>query len=238
MIVQEGVVVSQYAIDEIEDLREAGYTVSLRQVMEINALGCAVEYGQPSVFSAPRVSRVGEELLHELSIAAEYWFRDFAGEWWRDESLVIALAWANAHSREVGFFESWTKERAARKAIVKWYRSLACTDSEFNAAFNYVNRTERFSAEVDSGDESDDCGALDPPDGLTDLVHECLAMGLDAEMIGSKTRREMVDILERHTRQQLVAGKSKNQIAPSIKKSAENKFLKYVDKLKECQKTA
>ena len=226
--------VSEYAIAEIEDLREAGYKLSLRQTFEINALGCAVEFGSPSVFAAPRVAKIGSCVLHELSIQAVYWFRDYAGKWWEGESLVFALAWANWHSRTPGFFKPWHEENKTCIQVVAWYRSLTCTEDEFNAAFNYVNRTERMRFESGAEDASI-IPPLDAPDGLTDLVHDALATGIKSDVIMLKTEREVIDILQRYTRQQLVTGGRQDTIAKRIKNSAQNRFLSYVDKFKADQ---
>lgn len=238
--------VSPMAIAEIEDLQEAGYALTLQQIIEINALGCAVEHSGPDVFAAPRVAMVGNRILHELSIQAEKWFREYAGKWWQQESLVIALAWANCYSRIPGFFKQFTLENKARMTIVAWYCSLSCTEDQFNSAFAYVNRTERFASvpeetkeEREAREEAELAEILpvDAPDQLTDLAHDCLAIGIGEVNAWTKTRRELLDILERYTRQQLAAGGKSDQLTKELKSSAENKFLKYLDKIKACQIT-
>lgn len=227
--------VSEYAIAIIDDLRDDGYDITLRQIIELNALGCAVEFAQPEVISAPRVAKAGESYLRELTIQAHLWFRDYAARWWEGESLVIALAWANCHARKRGYFRQYNNERKTRIKIVAWYRSLNCTELEFHAAYNYVNRVEMFRGK-DEHTETDEFQAVDPPDGLTDLVNEALSIGLTADAISTSTRREIKDIIQRHTRLQLVAGGKADRIARSIKNSAENRFLSYVDDLKAKQR--
>ncbi len=230
--------VSDFAIEQIEDLQEAGYTLSLRQIIEINTLGCAVQFAAPEVLSAPRMAKIGDIWLQELSIQAEFWFRDFAGKWWSGQSLVWALGWANFHSRDLGFFDDFTHERRTRIRIEAWYRGLNCTELEFNAAFNYVNRTERFRGPADAPDAAEADGLdwqPDTPDALSDIVAECLSIGLHDEQIYTRTRRELTDILERNARRLIQQGATPESVRKILKDAAETRFLKYVDRLKAQQ---
>lgn len=235
--------VSKFAIAEIEDMRDEGYNLTLEQIITLNALGCAVEYAQPGVLSSPRFVQIGGVTLHELTIQAQQWYRDYAGRWWEGESLVIALAWANCNARKPGFFKPWTNERVTRMRIVAWFRSLNCTPTEFDVAFDYVNRSDALRS-VPDDDHSDDefyVPPTDRPDALHDIVVECLSvagLALSESEIVTKTRAEINDILIRWSRNQIAAHGSSDRLVKELKSSAESKFYKYVDWVKKCLKTA
>lgn len=240
--------ISKLAIADIDALISAGATPTPQQIITLNALGCAINFANPEITSAPRVAPVGNSFLYEFTLQAEQWFCDFAGKWWEKESLVYALAWACANGTKPGFFADFTDEFPALKAITTWYHSLNCTAEQFHAALNYVIRTEdrliedeykkALKPKVAPKEKLFEIPDLDPDSKLEDLTRECLAAGLalTPAQIGTLTGVAVIDILRRWTRLQLARSPgSSDSTARRIRGSAEAKYFRYLEALKNGQ---
>ncbi len=119
--------ISKMAMEDIEALRADGIDVPPREVVRLNALGLKVERGARSAatWELPRVAFVGDAVLHEPTIGAEFWlacasetFVDMG-----DETLAML--------RVLSLVMPWQElpppsdMRAVRDAMT---RNLACLD--------------------------------------------------------------------------------------------------------------
>ena len=131
--------ISKFGLARIKELERKGVILTPERIIKLNALALEIERVDAEWVTAPRVALAGTTALHELTMQAERWYREYAGKWWDGEDLVVALAWCNAHARQRGFFRAWLDEDATRKAINRWARELDCTREEFHRAYAYVN---------------------------------------------------------------------------------------------------
>ena len=189
---------SEMCKEDIAYLTGQGVTLSPAQIIRLNDLALATEFGSESslFIHAPRVAWAGSTAIFEPSIQLHVWFRDFASVWWATpQSLNLASAWACAHSNRKGWFSQWTDEAATRKAIEAWQRTLDCTPAQLDNAVNYaVNGTPKEAA-----DGSQDEAQI--PDGCpyADIIADSIAAGLGVSVAELETqpRRMLKETLKR-----------------------------------------
>jgi len=241
--------VSSLAISDVRGLVSSGVVVTPEEIIRLNDLAVAIERVQDvaETCEAPRVAWLGNTPVYQRTIAAESWYSKYACRWWRGDSLYYALAWCCAHAIEPGFFADYTDEKATRKTIVEWWRSLSVTKAQAESALVYVMFGEIDIAgseqdqeeEPDSGEdrtqadiEAEQRATKNCP--YTLLVNRALAagLGISLEAYGAMTASRIIDILNRWARYQVAAnGASAADITKELRESARVRYFKFLTKL-------
>ncbi len=185
------------AQEDIELLQSQGITLTIEQIVTLNALGLRAERGPEAadLVRAPRVAWAGSTPIYEPTIAAERWLDTFGLHWWHGRSAVLCTAWACANCAAPGFFVDKTDERRVRSLIEQWQDGLDCTVGQLFTALSYV---------VDGADPDPSETPTAAPfafDGCPyqSLISDALAAGLgvSAGELSQYPRRILADILHR-----------------------------------------
>jgi hypothetical protein len=133
---------SDLAACEIEKLRAEGIVLTPAEIVELNALGWAVETPETRRLLARGVPvEIGGVYLWPLSLYAQEWFARVGARLGDNIGQTYALAYAMAHGRDDGeplAFEG----RPAEKIIARWGKSLKCTFGELNVAIAQILQQE------------------------------------------------------------------------------------------------
>lgn len=185
------------AREDIELLQSQGITLTIEQIVTLNALGLRAERGPEAadLVQAPRVSWAGNAPLYEPTIAAQRWLDEFGLHWWHGQSSIIATAWACAHCMAPRFFADKTDERRVRSLIEQWQDGLECTVGQLFTALSYV---------VDGADPDPSETPTAAPFAFggcpyQTLISDALAAGLGVSVgeLSQHPRRILADILHR-----------------------------------------
>ena len=129
---------SELAEAEIESLRADGIDLTPADIIEINALGWAVESPETRRLLARGAPvAVGGTILWPMSLYAQDWFNRVGCQLDGNRQQTFALAYAMAHGRNDGDPLA-IDGRDAEKAVKRWGRSLKCTFGELNVAISQV----------------------------------------------------------------------------------------------------
>jgi len=129
---------SDLAAAEIEGLQAEGIVLTPAEIIEINALGWAVESPESRRLLARGVPvEVGGVFLWPLSLYAQEWFGRVGCRLRGEVRQAYALGFAMAHGRDPG--EPLAIEgRTAERIITQWARGLRVTFGELNVAISQV----------------------------------------------------------------------------------------------------
>ena len=129
---------SELAEAEIETLRADGIDLTPAEIIEINALGWAVESPETRRLLARGAPvAIGGVYLWPMSLYAQDWFDRVGCQLDGNKQQTYALAYAMAHGRDAG--EPLAMEgREAEKTVKQWGKSLKCTFGELNVAISQV----------------------------------------------------------------------------------------------------
>jgi len=129
---------SELAEAEIESLRADGIDLTPAEIVEINALGWAVESPETRRLLARGAPvAIGGVYLWPMSLYAQDWFDRVGCQLDGNKQQTYALAYAMAHGRDAG--EPLAMEgREAEKTVKQWGKSLKCTFGELNVAISQV----------------------------------------------------------------------------------------------------
>ena len=129
---------SELAEAEIETLRADGIDLTPAEIIEINALGWAVESPETRRLLARGAPvSIGGAFLWPMSLYAQDWFDRVGCHLDGNKQQTYALAYAMAHGRNEG--EPLAMEcREAEKTVKRWGKSLKCTFGELNVAVSQV----------------------------------------------------------------------------------------------------
>ena len=129
---------SELAEAEIESLRAEGIDLTPAEIIEINALGWAVESPETRRLLARGVPvAVGGVYLWPMSLYAQDWFNRVGCKLDGNKQQAYALAYAMAHGRNDG--EPLAIDgRIANKTVKSWSKSLKCTFGELNVAISQI----------------------------------------------------------------------------------------------------
>ena len=133
---------SELALAEIDNLRADGIDLTPAEIIEINALGWAVETPETRRLLARGAPvEIGGIYLWPMSLYAQEWFNRVGCQLDGNKQQAYALAYAMAHGRDDG--EPLAIEgRTAEKTIARWARSLKCTFGELNVAISQILQQE------------------------------------------------------------------------------------------------
>ena len=129
---------SELAEAEIESLRADGIDLTPAEIIEINALGWAVESPETRRLLARGAPvAVGGVYLWPMSLYAQDWFDRVGCHLHGNKQQTYALAYAMAHGRDAG--EPLAMEgREAEKTVKRWGKSLKCAFGELNVAISQI----------------------------------------------------------------------------------------------------
>lgn len=129
---------SELAQAEIESLRADGIDLTPPEIIEINALGHAVESPESRRLLARGAPvPVAGSYLWPMSLYAQEWFDRVGCHLDGNTRQAYALAYAMAHGRDAGDPLA-IEGREAEKTISRWAKSLKCTFGELNVAISQV----------------------------------------------------------------------------------------------------
>ena len=133
---------SELAEAEIESLRADGIDLTPAEIIEINALGWAVESPETRRLLARGAPvACGGVYLWPMSLYAQDWFNRVGCKLAGNKQQTFALAYAMAHGRDDG--EPLAIDgRIAEKTVKQWSKSLKCTFGELNVAISQVLQQE------------------------------------------------------------------------------------------------
>jgi len=133
---------SELAQAEIESLRADGIDLTPAEIIELNALGWAVESPETRrLLSRGAPVPVAGLYLWPLSLYAQEWFNRVGCHLNGNTRQAYALAYAMAHGRDDG--EPLAMEgREAEKVVSRWAKSLKCTFGELNVAISQILQQE------------------------------------------------------------------------------------------------
>lgn len=163
---------SPYAAEEIAALEAEGITLTPTEIVEINALGWAVQSPETRLLlSRGRPVHVGGAILWPLTLRAVDWLE---ANGFPLTEVSPAMGYAMAYGRSEGP-ELEIYGRRAKRAVHRWFRRLACTLAEFQEAVIQIDQQEINPVDLQfAGD----------PGGMTrgDLVALlCATCGQDAD---------------------------------------------------------
>ena len=129
---------SELAEAEIETLRADGINLTPAEIVEINALGHAVESPETRRLLARGAPvAVGGVYLWPMSLYAQDWFDRVGCYLDGNKQQTYALAYAMAHGRDEG--EPLAMEgRMAEKTVARWGKSLKCPLRELNVSISQI----------------------------------------------------------------------------------------------------
>jgi hypothetical protein len=129
---------SELAQAEIESLRADGIDLTPAEIVELNALGWAVESPESRRLLARGAPvPVAGLYLWPMSLYAQEWFDRVGCHLNGNTRQAYALAYAMAHGREAGDPLA-IDGREAEKTVTRWAKSLKCTFGELNVAISQV----------------------------------------------------------------------------------------------------
>jgi hypothetical protein len=133
---------SELAEAEIDGLRADGIDLTPAEIIEINALGWAVEFPESRrLLSRGAPVPVGGVYLWPMSLYAQDWFNRVGCHLSGNTRQAYALAYAMAHGRDDG--EPLAMEgREAEKVVSLFGKSLRCTFGELNVAISQILQQE------------------------------------------------------------------------------------------------
>jgi hypothetical protein len=127
----------EHAEAEIRELKAAGITPTLDEIVWINDLSRAVENpnGGEHRHFAGKPSRAGSVWLWPFTIQARLWYED-ALEWFDGDVELdfFGLAYALVHGRDPHAFLRLDGYQSAKQAIKAFQKQLDCTRAELSAA--------------------------------------------------------------------------------------------------------
>lgn len=129
---------SSLAEAEIDILRADGINLTPAEIVEINALGWAVENPETRRLLARGAPvEIGGVYLWPMSLYAQEWFDRVGCHLSGNVRQAYALAYAMAHGRDAG--EPLAIDgRTAEKIVTRWGKSLKCTFGELNVAISQI----------------------------------------------------------------------------------------------------
>lgn len=125
------------AAAEIAALERDGIKLTPADIVQLNALGWAVETPSARLGLSRGIPvQVGGVTLWPLTLLASDWMDRIGGKF-NEPMATFALAYAMAHGRNENG-ELNTDERNAEKAVRRWGRRLRCTAEELTEAIEQV----------------------------------------------------------------------------------------------------
>lgn len=203
--------ISQLAIDDINDLHAAGLRLTPAEIIRLNALAlrCDRSPTAAAVNAAPRIGWAGPVPIHEPTLASENWVSTVAETHFLADEYDSAVLFACAHAPVPGFFTrpGMTDPDAVRRLMLQWASTLPVTQDQLKAALAFaLTGNDPSSGErpepPPSNSDTDQTPSV--PDTLTAIADEALAAGLGLPLaeLTSLTPSRLVNILNQHYRNQ------------------------------------
>ena len=141
---------SDLAEAEIESLRADGIDLTPAEIIELNALGWAVESPETRRLLARGAPvEIGGVYLWPMSLYAQEWFSRVGCNLSNNTRRAYALGYAMAHGRDEGDPLAMDG-RSAEKIVTRWGKSLKCTFGELNVAISQILQQDEESKQPPS----------------------------------------------------------------------------------------
>jgi len=159
---------SELAEAEIESLRADGIDLTPAEIVEINALGWAVESPETRRLLARGTPvAVGGVYLWPMSLYAQDWFNRVGSEMGGLRRQTYAMAYAMAHGRDDGEPLAMSG-RKAEFIVLAWGLFLKCTFGELNVAISQILQQDE-----DAEQPPDETGGMSMGDFSAFLASAC-----------------------------------------------------------------
>lgn len=110
---------STMARDDIEDLKDKGFDLTVDEIVRINAFGLRVERGAESaeLYNLPRASILGDVVFHEPTIGTDIWLKQVGALFDLDEYDTFTQLRALSMSMEYDKLPDPTNREAVMKGV-------------------------------------------------------------------------------------------------------------------------
>lgn len=198
--------VSEMAVEDIEELAAQGITLSVREIVRLNALGCRCQLNQDSssFFALPRCAFIGDLCFREPALGHEMWLDEVSRRFDLADGVTSFVLRAYALSRDVDELPRWHLTVAVRAALWTFARAIRRLTSRqvLNCLdwVTYGNDDGRGEMPVDPP------GGEDLPDGrqcqfsaAAGVIREGQSIGLGISVDDARrmTRSELQEIIQR-----------------------------------------
>jgi hypothetical protein len=141
---------SELAQAEIDNLRADGIDLTPAEIVELNALGWAVESPETRRLLARGAPvEIAGIYLWPMSLYAQEWFSRVGCQLSNNTRRAYALAYAMAH--QYGEGEPLAIDgRTAEKSVARWSKTLRCTFDELNIAISQILQQDEESEQPPS----------------------------------------------------------------------------------------
>ncbi len=232
--------INETARQDIEHLQAQGIDLTPGEIVTLHTLATRLARNRyaAEMIAAPRVADAGGGvILHEPTLAAERWLKEYALEWWEDElHLQNALIWSCAHAYDLEIIRAASQKKGrARRIIRKWLAQLKTTRDQLLVALVYVMQGEVLelpkevvkiiSHNTPQLPEEGADSITDMVAPITTMISDAIAMGVNLSLdnLQLMPERILADILLRRTRYTVAT--SGGELRPE--KISNKAFLEY-----------
>lgn len=186
--------ITKLAKEDLERLRQNGYTPTDEEVVQLNDLARDIENGKDlTVVNAPRCQLVGENtLLWEPTIGSDIWWHQIGSKCTTDNNfLTFVYFYSLANARNVDKLHELDGCKQIIKAVKKWIKTLCATEGELWSAVLYLKRLDEFK--IDYNTKFSDKEYIDQ---LYSYVIQCAsALGKTPDDLRTVTRSQLIELL-------------------------------------------
>lgn len=131
--------ISQLALEDLNDLRAEGLQPTDEDIVRLHALGSRLTNGKDTTAaSTPRFAFAGGYVFHEPTMAARFWYayaKSFADDTATEDWL---FAFACAHGREPGYLDKLQSPADIERALGEFLGAFHGTKAELERAVAYA----------------------------------------------------------------------------------------------------
>lgn len=148
---------SELAKNDLQRLREQGYTPTDDEIIALNDLAVQIEIGKDTtVANHPRFAYAGNVVLHEPTIGALEWWWNFGHDAaWTTQGQLHTHFFMLAHARDVDLLNTLERPSDINKAVKIWMKGVGATDDELLRAMLYVKHGTNWIMPEETKDSPD-----------------------------------------------------------------------------------
>lgn len=202
---------SELAKNDLQRLREQGYSPTDDEIIALNDLAVQIENGkETTVANHPRFAFAGNVIFHEPTVGAlEWWWSYGHDAAWTLKGQLHTHFFMLAHARDVELLQALDTSSAINKAVKIWLKGVAATDDEMLRAMLYVKHGVNWVIPTEKTEEPKPETALNNISTLLTLAAGSL--GIDPESLKTNTETQLMQMLR-------VSNKAGLNMKPSIVK--------------------
>lgn len=212
---------SQMAIDDMDELREQGACLTPEDIIRLNELGLRVERGGTAsdVIACPRIGWAGDTPIHEPTLASESWCDSYAQRWYADDpdNFAACVLFACAHAVDRGFFQrpEMRDRDSVTREIRAWREALPVTGDQLKVALEYALLGCHPGADIHPAPAKPDGRKPCADSATASMEAEVIAagLGLSRDDIGTLTSSAVYALIVRYHRNHGCSGKEAKMAA-------------------------